>query len=352
MLNFAVYMAILSAQEVAAVTGGSVVGNPQQPINGVAKLEEATSGDLCFFANPKYENALYETQAGAVIVPEGFVPSKEVSFTCIQHVNPYYAFCIIMDKYFNPNLHDSGIHPMSIICEDAEIGKNVFAGANSYIDSKAKVGDNVKIYPGVYIGKGAAVGNNTVLYPGVTLYAGCTIGNNCIIHAGTVIGSDGFGFAPIGNTYAKIPQIGNVIIEDNVEIGSNCSIDRATMGSTIIRKGVKLDNLIQVAHNAEIGTNTVIAAQAGISGSTKIGENCQIGGQTGFVGHIKIANKTGIGAQAGVSKAIEEEGTNWIGSPAMPLKDFFKSQAVFKNLAALQQRVNELEIIIKEKNTQ
>jgi UDP-3-O-[3-hydroxymyristoyl] glucosamine N-acyltransferase len=333
----------LSAQTIADLIGGRVDGDPGVEIDSVSKLEEADGNSLCFFSNPKYEEALYNTDAAMVIVPDNFVPARAVSFCMIRHANPYFGFCIVLDKYFNPNKHKTGVEAGSYVSPFAQIGADPFIGATAYIDDEAIVGDNCKIYPQVFVGKGAIVGNNTVLFPGVKIYDGCKVGANCIIHAGTVIGSDGFGFAPIGNTYAKIPQVGNVVIEDDVEIGANCTIDRATMGSTFIRHGVKLDNLIQVAHNAEIGANTVIAAQAGISGSTRIGENCQIGGQAGFVGHISIANRSGIGAQAGVTKAIEEPGTNWIGSPALPLKDFFKSQAVFKNLPELQQRVNHLE---------
>ncbi|MBS3913592.1 MAG: UDP-3-O-(3-hydroxymyristoyl)glucosamine N-acyltransferase [Bacteroidetes bacterium] len=333
----------LSAQNIADLTGGSVEGNPEAEISTVSKLEEADGQSLCFFSNPKYEQAFYSSKAGIVIVPQDFTTSQNVAFTMVRHANPYYAFCVVLDKYFNPNKHKTGIEAGSFISASANVGEEVYVGATAYIDDDAVVGKGCKVYPQVFIGKGSKVGANTILFPGVKIYDGCTVGANCIIHAGTVIGSDGFGFAPIGDVYAKIPQVGNVIIEDYVEIGSNCSIDRATMGSTYIRQGVKLDNLIQVAHNAEIGANTVIAAQAGISGSTKIGKNCQIGGQTGFVGHITIADKTGIGAQAGVSKAIEESGTNWIGTPALPLKEFFKSQAVFKNLPELQSRVNALE---------
>lgn len=338
----------LSASSISSFIGGSILGNPDIEITGVAKLEDATQGSLCFFSNPKYESALYDCKGSVVIVPQGFKPSKEVPFTLIEHFNPYYGFCMVLDAYFNPNKHKSGIEVGSVISKSAKIGADLFAGATAYIDDNAVIGNNCKIYPGAYVGNGAIIGDNCILYPKATVYAGCVLGNNCIVHAGAVIGSDGFGFAPVGDSYVKIPQVGNVVVGNDVEIGANCTIDRATMGSTLIGNGVKLDNLIQVAHNAEIGDNTVIAAQAGISGSTKIGANCQIGGQTGFVGHIKIANRTGIGAQAGVSKAIEEEGTNWIGSPAMPIKDFFKSQAVFKNLPTLQQRVNEIEKRTKE----
>lgn len=333
----------ITVNQIQALINGTVEGPTDAIIANVAKLDEAVLGDLCFFANPKYEDQFYASNATIILIPQNFQLSKPHSATLIRHSNPYYAFCILLNAFFNPNKHKSGIEAGAYKADSAVIGNDVYIGHAAYVDDNATIGNGVKIYPQVFVGEGCKIGENTILFPGVKVYAGCNIGANCIIHAGTVIGSDGFGFAPIGDVYAKIPQIGNVIVEDNVEIGSNCSIDRASMGSTIIKSGTKLDNLIQVAHNATIGKNTVIAAQAGISGSTKIGDNCQIGGQTGFVGHISIANRVGVGAQAGVSKAIEEEGSNWIGSPAMPLKDFFKSQAVFKNLAALQKRINELE---------
>jgi UDP-3-O-[3-hydroxymyristoyl] glucosamine N-acyltransferase len=342
----------LTAAEIASATGGTIIGNPDTVVSHPAKLEEATAGSLCFFSNPKYEAALYASNADVVIIPKGFKPNQSIRFSCIEHENPYYAFCIILDRYFNPNTHKIGIESGSFISTSAKIGADCYVGSTAYVDDEAIVGNNVKIYPQVYIGKGARIGDNCILYPGVKIYAGCVIGDRCILHSGTVIGSDGFGFAPVGDIYMKIPQVGNVVIGNDCEIGSNCSIDRATMGSTRIGNGVKLDNLIQIAHNAEIGDNTVIAAQAGISGSTKIGANCQIGGQSGFVGHIKIANRTGVGAQSGISKEISEEGTNWIGSPAMPLKDFFKSQAVFKNLASLQQRINQLEKQLKNQSSE
>ena len=332
----------ISAAEIARITGGVVEGNPDLAIKQPAKLEDAHAENLCFFANPKYENQLYGCKAGIVIVPVDFKPSQPIGFTLIRHFNPYYAFCMVLDKFFNPNIHKTGIEHGSFVNPDATLGNDIYVGSGAYIDEGASIGDLSRIYPQVFIGRNVKVGSNTILYPGVKVYPGCVIGDNCIVHAGTVIGSDGFGFAPIGDSYAKIPQIGNVVIEDDVEIGSNCSIDRATMGSTIIRKGVKLDNLIQVAHNAEIGANTVIAAQTGVSGSTKIGANCQIGGQVGFVGHISIADKTGIGAQSGVTKAIEEPGTNWIGSPASPLKEQFRSWAAFKKLPELLKELNDL----------
>ncbi len=340
----------LNAEQIANQIGGIVKGNAQANIVAVAKLDEAGVEDLCFFANPKYEEQLYASKAGIVIVPQNFVPTKPLAATLIEHANPYFGFCIIMQAHFDPNTHDTEINEQCYIDPKATIGKNVSIGYGAFIAAGAQIADGVVIYPQVYVGKGSVVGADTVLYAGVKIYANCQIGSNCIIHSGTVIGSDGFGFAPIGDVYAKIPQIGNVIIEDNVEIGSNCSVDRATMGSTIIRQGVKLDNLIQVAHNVEIGANTVIAAHTGIAGSAKIGNNAMIGGQVGIAGHITIAPHVGIGAQAGVVKSITEPKTHWIGSPVLPLKDFFKSNGVFKNLPEMYKELAKLKELISKKD--
>ena len=335
-------MSELSAKHIAEFINGKVLGDAELSISNVAKLEEATSSDLCFYANPKYEDQLYTTKSNLIIVPEGFTPSKELKATLIEHANPYFGFCLILQEYFDPNTHDTGVSDQAFIHPSATIGKNVSIGFGTYIAENAVLGDNTVLYPQVYIGKYAKVGSDTVLYPGVKLYAACEIGTNCIIHSGTVIGSDGFGFAPFGDQYLKIPQIGNVIIGNNVETGSNCSIDRATMGSTRIKDGAKLDNLVQIAHNAEIGENSVIAGQAGVAGSTIIGHNGMIGGQVGVTGHIKVAPHVGIAAQSGVSKSIKEPKSQWMGSPAMPLKDFFKSSALFKNLPKLNREVGRL----------
>lgn len=339
---------VLTAKEIAAIVGGNIEGKAESAIQKVAKLEEADGQSLCFFSNPKYEQQLYQTKAAIVLVNKDFELKKPVDFTLIKTDNAYYAFCVILDKYFNPNEHLTGIEDYSHIHESAQIGEGVYIGANAYVSEGVVIGNGTKIYPGVYLGKNVRVGRNTILFPGVVIYSQCQIGSNCIVHSGTVIGSDGFGFAPVGGKYLKIPQIGNVIIEDDVEIGSNCSIDRATMGSTIIKQGTKLDNLIQVAHNAEIGMHTVIASQAGVSGSTKIGAHCMIGGQSGFVGHIHVADGTGVGAQSGISKSIEEPNTQWMGSPAQPIKEHFKSLAGFKNLPDLIKRINELEKIVAQ----
>ncbi|MES2619134.1 MAG: UDP-3-O-(3-hydroxymyristoyl)glucosamine N-acyltransferase [Bacteroidota bacterium] len=339
----------IKASEIAALINGTLEGNEDRMISSVGKIESAQAGDIAFLANPKYLNHLYTTTASVVIVSTDLVIDKPVTATIIRHGMPYYGFCIVLDKYFNPHQNRTGIHPTAIVSETATIGSGVYAGPHVVIEDGAKVGDGAQLYANVFVGKNAQIGSKTLLYPGVNLYSECIIGNNCIIHAGTAIGSDGFGFAPTPDgTYAKIPQIGNVIIEDNVETGANCCIDRATMGSTILRKGVKLDNMVQIAHNAEVGENTVIAGLSGVAGSTKVGKQCVIGAQVGIVGHITIADGTQIGGQSGIPKSIKEPNQQFIGSPAMPLKEAFKSQVLQRNLPALEQRVRELEYIIKE----
>lgn len=327
--------------------GGEIKGDGNAKINMLAKIQDAKSGQIAFLSNPKYENFIYTTQASAVIVGKDFVPKKEIASTLIVVADAYISFTVLLEEYHKMmSFQKSGIEEPSFVGSKTTVGKNIYRGAFSYIGNNVKIGDNVKIYPHAYIGDGVEIGNNTILHPGTKLYSGTKLGNNCVIHSGTVIGSDGFGFAPQADgTYKTIPQLGNVVIEDNVTIGGNTVIDCATMfgDSTIIRKGVKLDNLIQIAHNVEIGKNTVIAAQTGVSGSSKIGENNILGGQVGIAGHLVIANNTGIGAQAGISKSIKEEGQRIIGSPAFNVGDYFKSYAVFKNLPDLNQRLRDLE---------
>lgn len=335
---------MLNAQQIADSTGGKILGSETEVITGIAKIEEAKSGDLAFVGNPKYEKYIYETEASIVLVGIGFEPKGEVKPTLIKTLHPYLSFCQILDAHFNPNIHPTGIDQFTKVGDDVELYHDIYLGSFSVIEKGAKIGHGVKIYPNCYIGRNCVVEDGTILYSGVKIMPECKVGKNNIIHSNTVIGSDGFGHAPMPDgSYAKIPQVGNVIIEDDVEIGANCSIDRATMGSTIIRKGVKLDNLIQVAHNVEIGANTVIAAQTGISGSTKLGERCMIGGQVGFVGHIHVANGTQIGAQSGVPKAIKKENQQFIGTPLMPIKQAFKTQVLMRNLPQLNERLNELE---------
>lgn len=340
-----------SINQVAAMLGGQVRGNGNAKINMLAKIQDAQQGQIAFLSNPKYEQYIYTTQASAVIVRKDFQPKKEIESTLILVDDPYTSFTALLEEYHKlVTFQKSGVEQPSFIGQNSTVGNNIYRGAFSYIGDNAKIGNNVKIYPQVFIGDDVVIGDNTVLYANVKLYSGTRVGRNCVIHSGTVIGSDGFGFAPQEDgTYKAIPQLGNVILEDDVAIGANTVIDCATLfgDSTIIRQGVKLDNLIQIAHNVEIGKNTVIAAQTGISGSTKIGENCMLGGQVGIAGHIVIANKTGIGAQSGVGKNTKE-GQRYTGSPAFELKDWFQSYAIFKKLPDLTDRLKELEKKVRQ----
>ncbi len=332
------------AATIAGFLKGEITGNPAIKVNTVAKIEEGHPGALSFLANPKYEHYLYTTKSSVVLINKSFVPSSEVSATLIRVDNAYEAFASLLRLVDEARPKKTGIHPTAIIEPTANVGAGVYIGPYAYIGEKSTVGDGSSVYPHVYIGDNCTVGKNCTLNPGVTIYRDCQIGNDCIIHAGSVIGSDGFGFAPQSeNEFMKIPQLGNVILEDRVEIGANVTIDRATMGSTIIRKGVKLDNLIQIGHNAEVGDNTVMAAQTGISGSTKIGKNCMFGGQVGIAGHLKIADGSKIGAQAGILGDVKEENTAIIGSPAIEIKNFMRSSVVFKKLPDLKVKVEKLE---------
>jgi UDP-3-O-[3-hydroxymyristoyl] glucosamine N-acyltransferase len=334
-------------QQIAAMLGGEVKGESNGKINMLAKIQDAKKGQIAFLSNPKYENFIYTTQASAVIVSKTFVPRKEITSTLILVDDPYISFTVLLEEYHKLlSFQKSGIEEPSFIGSNSIVGKGIYRGAFSYIGNNVKIGDNVKIYPHAFVGDNVEIGSNTILHPGTKLYSDTKVGSNCVIHSGTVIGSDGFGFAPQSDgTYKAIPQLGNVIIEDNVTIGGNTVIDCATLfgDSTVIRKGVKLDNLIQIAHNVEVGKNTVIAAQTGISGSAKVGENSILGGQVGIAGHLVIANNTGIGAQSGISKSIKEEGQKLIGSPAFDVGEYFKSYAVFKKLPDLNYRLRELE---------
>ena len=307
---------MLTAKEIATQIGG-ILNLPEAAvtITNAAKLEEGDANSLGFLSNPKYEQALYETNCGAVIVPKDFKPQHPISAVLIHHDNPYFAFCTILGKYFDPNKHRTGIES-NHIHETAIVGNDVHIGATAYIEENVSIGNNTVIYPGAYIGRNVKVGSNCIIYPNVVVYADCIVGNHCIVQAGSVIGGDGFGFAPVNGKYVKIPQVGNVVLEDWVEIGSNCSIDRATMGSTVIKTGTKLDNLVQIAHNVEVGEHTVIAAQTGISGSTKVGGYSQFGGQVGVAGHLTIANGVKIAGGAGVTKNLDGEGKSYAGFPA------------------------------------
>ncbi len=340
-----------TAQQIATLIKGKLEGNPDAKASSVAKIEEAEEGSLCFLSNSKYEEYLYTSNASIIIVNESFELIRPVKPTLIRVEDAYSSFAFLLDKYNEiiSGAAKTGIEQPCYISPTAKIAKNVYIGAFTYIGEHAVIGSGGKIYPGCYIGNNVTIGDNAKIYSGVKIYDECHLGNDVVIHSGTVVGGDGFGFAPLTDgTYKKIPQIGNVIIEDDVEIGANTTIDRATMGSTVIRKGVKLDNLIQVAHNVEIGEHTVIAAQTGISGSTKVGKNCVIGGQVGMVGHIHIADGTKINAQSGISKSVINMNTTINGSPAFEYKSSLKSQAIFRNLPVLQHRLQKLEETVQE----
>ncbi|MBN2893719.1 MAG: UDP-3-O-(3-hydroxymyristoyl)glucosamine N-acyltransferase [Bacteroidales bacterium] len=339
-----------TAKSIAELLSGQVVGNPNCKVTTISKIEEAQKGSLTFLANPAYANFLITTKASIVLITKEFIPKKKIDPTLIVVEDSYKAFATLVEIYHKfKSVELSGIEEFSFIHKEAIIGSDVYIGSFSYISANAIIGDNVKIYPQVFIGENVEIGENTSIHPGVKIYQDCKIERNCIIHSGTIIGSDGFGFAPQKDgTFLKIQQIGNVVIEENVEIGANNTIDRATIGSTVIKAGAKLDNLIQIAHNVEIGNNTVIASQAGIAGSTKVGKNCLIGGQAGFVGHIKIADKTNIGAQAGVAKSITKEQSTVMGAPAFDLIKFHRSYSVFKNLPGLRNEVIDLKKQIQE----
>lgn len=341
----------LTAHQIGILLEGTVEGNPEVTVNQLSKIEDASEGSLSFLANSKYEQFVYHSGASVIIVNDDFLPTHPIKATLIKVKNAYSAFSVLLEKYDELiKSKKSGVETPSFIHPTAKIGKDVFIGALAYIGPNVIVGDGSKIYPNTYLADNVTIGKNVTLYAGVKVYFNCIIGNHVIIHSGAIIGGDGFGFVkdPDGS-YKKVSQIGNVVIEDNVEIGANTTIDRATMGSTIIRKGVKLDNLIQIAHNVEIGANTVIAAQTGISGSTKIGENCIIGGQVGIVGHISIANGSNIGAKSGVNNTIKEENQSWNGLPLTSLRESLKVQVVTRRLPDLEKRIEELENIIKNR---
>lgn len=333
--------------QVAGILGGEVKGDGHETVNMLAKIQEAKKGQITFLSNPKYEQYIYTTRATAVIVNRDFIPKKPVSSNLILVDDAYTSFTSLLEEYHKlMSFQKSGIEQPSYAGENVTAGENIYRGAFSYIGNNVTIGNNVKIYPHVFIGDDVVIGDSTILHPNVKLYSGTKIGSHCVLHAGTVIGSDGFGFAPQEDgSYKAIPQLGNVIIEDHVCIGANTVIDCATLAgdSTIIRNGVKLDNLIQVAHNVEIGKNTVIAAQTGISGSTRVGENCVVAGQVGMAGHITIASKTSIGAQAGILKSIVKEGEKILGSPGFDKGEFFRAYAVFKQLPDLNYQLRELQ---------
>jgi UDP-3-O-[3-hydroxymyristoyl] glucosamine N-acyltransferase len=334
-----------SVAQIAQILGAEVEGDEQQKIKGLGKIEEAKAGDIAFLANPKYENYIYETHATAVIVSKEFKPKKALQTTLIKVDDPYSSFSALLDEYQRlTGLQKSGVEQPAFMAESAQCGENIYRGAFSYIGENVRIGNNVKIYPHVYIGDNTTIADGSILYAGVKVYANSVIGKHCTIQAGAVIGSEGFGYAPQKDgTYKPIPQVGNVILEDYVDIGANTTIDCATMGSTIIRRGTKIDNQVQIAHNVEIGHDTAIASQCGISGSTKIGNNCVLAGQVGLVGHIKIGDQSIIAAKSGVSKSFPKTGSVVFGYPAMDKAQYVKSFAIFRNLPELREKVMELE---------
>lgn len=331
--------------QVAAILQGKVEGDETQKVYRLDKIQEGKEGGISFLSNEKYQSYIYDTEATAVIVSENFTPSKEIKTNLIRVKDAYTGFTTLLEAYSQfSKMSLLGVQEPSYMDSSSEMGENGFRGAFSHIGKLCRIGSGVKIHPQVFIGDNVKIGDNTIIHPGAKICSGTEIGTNCEIHPGVVIGSDGFGFAPQPDgTYKPIPQIGNVIIEDHVSIGANTTIDCATMGSTIIKRGVKIDNLVQIAHNVVIGEDTVIASQTGISGSTEIGKNCVIAGQVGISGHIKIANKTTIGAKTGISKTIKKEGETIFGYIGMEMKNFLKSYSIFKNLDVLENRLRELE---------
>jgi UDP-3-O-[3-hydroxymyristoyl] glucosamine N-acyltransferase len=333
-----------SALAIAEFLHGEIEGNPDVKVYNISKIEEGTPGTLSFLANPQYTHYVYTTNASILLVNKDFKPEKKINSTLIRVENAYQALASLLELYNQSNTEVSGIDSLSFIDKSAKVGENVYVGAFANIGKNVTVGKNVKIYPHVFLGNNVSIGDNTTLYPGVKVYFDCKIGMDCTLHSGVIIGGDGFGFAmQKDHNYKKVPQIGNVIIEDFVEIGANTTIDRATMGSTIIRKGVKLDNLIQIAHNVEIGENTVICAQTGISGSTKIGKECMIGGQVGIVGHITIADQVKIAAQSGVGASIKEKGITVQGAPAYDIHEYQKSYVIYKHLPDFRKQIMEMQ---------
>ena len=339
-----------SASQIAAIVNGEIIGSSSVIVTDLAKIEEGKEGTLSFLSNPKYEEFIYTTKSSICIVNKDFIPVKPLplSLTLIKVENSYTCFAQLLELYDNLNKKEAKIEQPSFIDNSAVIGSDLYLGAFAYIGKNVEIGNNVVIYPNVYLGDNVKIGSNTVLHPGVSIYFGCKIGDNCIIHAGTVVGSDGFGFAPNSEgVFQKIPQIGNVIIENNVEIGSNCAIDRATMGSTFIREGVKIDNLCQIAHNVDIGENSALAALVAVAGSAKIGKRVMIGGQAAINGHLSIADDTKIVGQSGVVKTVKEAVT-LMGTPAIPLNDFKKSSVGFRKLPFILSKLEELEKKIKD----
>lgn len=336
-----------SAQQIASVLGGTIEGNPDVKVNNFSKIEEGKPGTLTFLANPKYEHFIYNTEASIVLVNNDFTPSEPIKATLVKVVNAYASLAVLLNMVEQSKVQKAGIHSTAFIASSAVVNDDCYVGNFAYIGEDVKIGKNCQIYPHAYIGDHVTIGDNCIIYPHATIYHDCVIGNNCIFHAGSVIGSDGFGFAPEGDNYKKIPQLGNVIIEDYVEVGANTTIDRAVMDSTIIHRGVKLDNLVQIAHNVEVGANTVMAAQVGVAGSVKIGSHCMLGGQVGLSGHIRIADHVVLGAQCGVISDVKEP-TTLLGAPAINAKSFMRSSAIFGRLPEMYRQMGQLQREIEQ----
>ncbi len=341
-----------SAKQIAELLNGEIIGNDKILVSDISKIEDGKSGTISFLANPKYEKFIYTTNASIVLVNKTFVPSKPILSTLIKVDNAYNSIATLLGFYDSLIKNKEGVSSLSFVSKSTDISQISYLGEFAFIGENVKIGKGVKIYPQVYVGDNVKIGENTTLYPGVKIYFGCEIGNNCVLNSGTIIGADGFGFAPQEETadYKKIPQVGNVVIEDNVDIGANSAIDRATMGSTIIHKGVKIDNFVQIAHNVEIGSNTVIAAHSGVSGSTKIGKNCMVAGQVGFAGHLTIGNNVKIAAQSGIGCNLSNNAVVQ-GSPAFNYRDYQKSSIYFRRLPDTNKRIETLEKEILELKT-
>lgn len=332
------------ASQIAALLNGTVEGNPDTEVWNVAKIEEGATGMLSFLSNPKYTPYIYETKSSVVIVNKDFVAEKPIETTLIRVDDAYASFAKLLAFYDQVSQDKKGVSSLAFVSSSAKCGEDLYLGEFAFIGENVTIGNNVKVYPQVYVGDGCVIGDNTILYPGVRLYRNTVVGRRCIIHAGAVIGADGFGFAPQEDGhYEKIPQVGNVMIDDDVEIGANTTIDRSTMGSTHIHKGVKLDNLIHLAHNVEIGENSALAAQVGVSGSTHLGKNCVVGGQSGFVGHLHIANGSKFGGQCGIMGSIKEENQEFMGTPIQPLRQYLKTNARFRHLDEMARQLETLE---------
>jgi len=332
-----------TATQIAELLAGKVEGDPNAEVWNVAKIEEGAPGMISFLANPKYTHYIYDTQSSIVIVNDDFEATSPVNTTLIRVHDAYASFAKLLAFYDQMMQNKQGVSSLAFVSPTAQCGENLYLGEFVFVGEHAKIGDNVKLYPQVYVGDGCIIGDNTVLYPGVKLYRNTVIGKNCILHAGAVLGADGFGFAPQPDGhYDKIPQVGNVVIEDDVEIGANTTIDRSTMGSTHVHKGVKLDNLVHLAHNVEVGENTAMAAQVGVSGSTHLGKNCVVGGQSGFVGHLHIADGSKFGGQSGIMGSIKDENQEFMGTPIQPLRQYLVSNVRFRHIDEMARAIETL----------